>query len=165
MNSHKTILFLDLEATIIGHWSNWTPIEDNFQLARLMADTMGADVIGLYSYALWGDENIQFLIREKFDWLNDQLQGKLDKELIVPMPAMIEASREMGHNFSALTLHEYWKYVDKVRSFTDFSFHFKKQFPELDHMILIDDTVRDMSSLHVYPGGEIRVTFVKAFEP
>lgn len=54
----KKILLLDLEQTIISVWGNFHPIEHNCAKIREFNATFQADAVGLFSWAIWNQKDI-----------------------------------------------------------------------------------------------------------
>lgn len=142
------ILFFDLENTIIDHFSTFKLIKQDF--IRTVLDQYPDYRIGIYSYALWCENNLKIAL-EKLKEFENYFNVVIDKTLIPLVPEMQRLAQY--RDGKKMTMHEFWINYPKMKSFI----HFSYLFPQESTLILVDDTV-DNSSVDILS----TVTFIKA---
>lgn len=139
------IVFFDLEGTLINHWTDPTicNVESVQNVLNLpyIRDAKRKR-FGIFSFALWCDENmVNFLNGEVIKTIQQEHGFEIDPSLVIDVPTMaasIEKSQPPGHN-KKLVVGDVWEY-GKTHAFLDF---FLWNY-WADMMILVDDVVDDM---------------------
>lgn len=134
----KTLLALDLEATIIPHWSQMDTYINMDKLDSIIEEYK-PDGLSIYSYAVWNDENYHLL-------RNSQLIKDLSKKLGNSY-VHIETTRSMAEDWLGLHRHNYIKpdahtiwQMPKEFAFLMMVRRMKEDGIEYDRFILFDDT-------------------------
>lgn len=96
----KTLLALDLESTIIPHWSQMDTYINFDKLDAIVAEYQPEDWL-IYSYAVWNDENYQTL---RASQLIKDLSAKSKSGYI-----SIETTMGMAEDWAGLHRHNYLK--------------------------------------------------------
>jgi hypothetical protein len=132
----NTVLYFDLENTLIRHWTDerlcW--VESN----KLILEHYKPKEIGIFSFALWCDENIKKFINEGMKDKIEETYGVLiNVDEIIHVNDMISAydkvNTDKNHPGSDNKYDYFMSWIrvnsDKFRGFTE--------------LILVDDTVED----------------------
>lgn len=138
MPNKPSVLFFDLENTLINHWTDqqlcWT--EQN----RRILETCEPCRIGIFSFALWCDENIKTFIYEGMkEMVEKEYEITVNADEIIHVNDMIDAynnvntekSHPNGHNKKGYFLS--WLKANKHR------------FKYYGSVWLVDDTIDDGS--------------------
>ena len=114
------IVFLDLEATVIDSWDN--PVFIGERLKSLISD-MDAERFGIFSFAIWSEEDRQHCIKHIVPMLEANLGIKIDLTLIPTKREMCEKIRTCGkENFLArefMSFDDFRELWSKDRAFID----------------------------------------------
>lgn len=113
-------------------------MERNILIIKELIQTYSINSLGIYSYAIWGDDNLNEFISNRKNKFEDIFNLKIDN--IVTVPDMIEYSSKYSPSREKLSLHDYWKSFSKVHSFLDFTKHFTETSKDTEFH-LVDDTV------------------------
>ncbi len=73
------IVFLDLEATVIDSWHNPVFIDRS---VKSILSNVEADRFGIFSFAIWSEEDRQHCIRNIVPMLESELGIKIDTSLM-----------------------------------------------------------------------------------
>jgi hypothetical protein len=141
------VILFDLEATTIEHWSNPVLINQE-KIKRVLSGVNMGDmnkIYGIYSYALWCDENIEIFnsgIRSKIE---NEFDIAFDDEYIFHMNDIMDnfASKNAIINYRAYCLT-----INKEKSILDFHVRNPKFYRK--DIMLIDDTVQHAMTI-TYP--------------
>lgn len=150
----KRILFFDLENTLIEHWTDqrlcWT--ENNKKFLK----ECDPSTIGIFSFALWCDENIAILKNDgMLDMIEQEYGINISHDEIIHTNEMIEAAKvESGHNT------QYPNSNNKEAYFLNWVCHNKARLSGYDEIWLVDDTVDP----RVFTHNGLRIIFKNPVE-
>src|SRR6478736_4952511 len=135
---NRRILYLDLENTIIDHWSTFEYLPDNIKKIQEIIEKRDIDSIGIFSYAIWCDENVKILMDKPFKEINEYFSGKLDRSLIIPVQSMVDSSKQINPKAVDLSTGYYWRFFSKEHAMLD--------YVRMNHLVddyigLVDDTI------------------------
>lgn len=135
--SNSTVILLDLEDTIIKHWT--TPYLINVDAIEEFVQSVykyGECTFGIYSYALWCNENIRILQDRILPLIEQALDVAFDETYIFHMNDIV--SDFVAKN-GPIDYGTYCTLINKEKSILDF--HVGNPLFEDRSIILIDDTV------------------------
>lgn len=137
MTNADTIVFLDLEQTIIASWDD--PYLCNVSKIRDFLEKLKVKEIGIFSFAIYNDTDVAIFWRDIAPIIERALDVKV---LVAPsVQSQIRIDREFtGHSFSPDTeVHDFIALRGKVQAFINYvnaTYHYNRA-------ILIDDVVPD----------------------
>lgn len=151
----KTLLALDLESTIIPHWSQMDTYINFDKLDAIIAEYQPEDWI-IYSYAVWNDENYKTL---RTSQLIKDLSAKSKNGYI-----RIETTLNMADDWASLHRHKYiqpcnntiWV-MPKEFAFLMMVRRMISEGEDYQRYVLFDDTAPH--KLH-YKIGDVEVVFL-----
>lgn len=133
-----TILFLDLEDTIIESWDN--PVLMNVEKIREWIESHSFSEIRLFSFAVHCDRDIHIF--------ETQMREAIERVLNIKIHPQVFATgnhyKEIGKHFKeSITHNELFEVIGKYRSFIAWcNIHFKE-----NHCVLLDDAFDDETQL------------------
>lgn len=142
------ILMLDLEGTIIDNWNTYNLIPSNIDYVNQLIKGNHIDAVGIYSYAVWCQANLDELL-EKFDFWAEKFDAPLKRELILPVWAMTRTFKNASPNGKEFAVGPFWDHINKEHAFLEFANELNKTLPanddplEMHQFHLFDDTVPD----------------------
>jgi len=137
MTNKNTILYFDLENTLIEHWTDQRLCWQNNN--RSIFDYHNHSKIGIFSFALWCDENIQTFINDgMMGMIQDEYGIEIDVDEIIHVNDMIEA-----YNTISGTTTEHPGSNNKVMYFEAWLDVNLPRLDEYEHIALVDDTAEE----------------------
>ena len=136
----RCLMFFDLENTLIHHWTDqrlcW---QDN---NRKFLGECQPDVIGIFSYALWCDENIdQFINGHMLPMIQDEYGIEVDQSLIIHVDEIMAA---MNRSPFRAGRPEVNRNNEKEYGFYDWCYaNYASHLQGYDEVWLVDDTIDD----------------------
>ena len=130
------LMFFDLENTLIQHWTDrslcWIPSNQKF------IEECQADVYGVFSYALWCDENIAEFTNSGMRNQLERLYGiQFQDDLIIHTNEVIAASTKMREGVSRND-EKYYGFMEWCEVHQD-----GNRLSPFDEVWLVDDTIDD----------------------
>jgi hypothetical protein len=147
---NDTVILLDLENTVIKHWSE--PMLINKEALRSFIQNVKSTVkesttcsIGIYSYAIWCEKNYTTLIEKLLPMVEKELGIEFDEDYVFTMDELME---DFARKNNKIDYGSYCSVINKEKSILDFHVGNPKFVGK--NIILIDDTVTH-GLMIVYP--------------
>lgn len=146
----KTLLFLDLEETVIESWHN--PLLCNISKVKKFLSEFDTKDVRIFSFAVWNEDD-----RKEFDF---SIKGLLERTFgvnIVWCPTLAEIAKEVGvFTKCRWEPHEITTVWGKHRAFIDFC---TSQFSDVE-CVLLDDVVPNLEIFNKDKNLKIRLVNV-----
>ena len=149
----KTLVLFDLEETLFDEWGSFLPV--NQKSVPLWVSKLPPEaVFGLFSYAVYNQEDLTHFVEEEQEWLENMFEFKFEKDLLWTLEDLMNMVKQVHpkQNFDTKMFFEFYNKelaahtVTKLEMFRD------------THVYLVDDTV---SNSEIYnPDLNMKLTFV-----
>jgi FMN phosphatase YigB (HAD superfamily) len=149
----KTLVLFDLEETLFDEWGSFMPV--NQKSVPLWVSKLPKEaVFGLFSYAVYNDEDLNHFVTEEQEWVENMFEFKFHKDYLWTLEDLMNLVREALPKLE-LDQKKFFEFFNKENAL--FTVSKLERFRDT-HVYLVDDTV---SNMEVYNEElNMKLTFV-----
>lgn len=132
----KNLIFLDLEETLIDDWFNGLLLPEKCRKIRQFIQAISYSEIGIFSYAIYNDEDLKKFQGTLKGPLETILEKKITQEVLTIEKIMNIVCKNCNIHSAKFTITDFFYFFNKQGGFLEFAKTFKDT-----NLWLIDDAV------------------------